>query len=357
MPHRWRWRGLSSVFHCAKPMRSFARPTLKDVAQFCGVSEITVSRVMRGAPNISEKMRLKVQSAVEQLNYAPNRLAGALASRTSDLLAVIVPSMTHSVFPEVLDGIDSVLSQTRYRTVLGISHYDLDREAALIDDLLSWNPAGIAVAGFEHTQGALRSLRDFENPVLEIMDADGEPIDFSLGVSHSLAGQMMADHLVERGYKKIGYIGAWNERPSRSVKRRLAFEERLQELDTPLHCRVIREEDSSMLLGQQACQQLLDEHPETDALFFANDDLVAGALLYCLSKGISVPGQIALAGFNGLPLTDAMPLKVTTIKTPRFEMGVAAAELFLNRTSNSTVLKDQNHRISMPLQLVHGDTT
>lgn len=338
-------------------MRSFARPTLKDVAHLCGVSEITVSRVMRGAPNISEKMRLRVESAVEQLNYAPNRLAGALASRTSDLLAVIVPSMTHSVFPEVLDGIDSVLSQTRYRTVLGISHYDLEHEAALVHDLLSWNPAGIAVAGFEHTSGASDALSKFENPVMEIMDADGDPIDLSLGVSHSQAGHMMAEHLVERGYENIGYIGAWNERPSRSVKRRIAFENRLAELGKPLRCRIIREEDSSMLLGREACAQVMEAHPEVDALFFANDDLVAGALLYCLSKGISVPDQIALAGFNGLPLTEAMPMKVTTIKTPRYEMGVATAELFLDEVSGSTENTGFSRKLSMPLELLQGDTT
>jgi len=338
-------------------MRNFARPTLKDVAQLCGVSEITVSRVMRGAPNISEKMRVRVLQAVEQLNYAPNRLAGALASRTSDLLAVIVPSMTHSVFPEVLDGIDSVLSQTRYRTVLGISHYDLDREAALVDDLLSWNPAAIAVAGFEHTDGALRSLREFTNPVLELMDADGEPIDLSLGVSHTQAGRMMADHLMERGYRNIGYIGAWNERPSRSVKRRVAFEQRLQDLGRPLCCSLIKEEDSSMLLGRQACEQVLKNYPAVDALFFANDDLVAGALLYCLSQGISVPDQIALAGFNGLPLTEAMPMKVTTIKTPRYEMGVAAAELFLTRVAENPDNAVHSRRICMPLTLVQGETT
>lgn len=338
-------------------MRSFARPTLKDVAQLCGASEITVSRVMRGAPNISEKMRLKVEQAVSQLNYAPNRLAGALASRTSDLLAVIVPSMTHSVFPEVLDGIDSVLSATRYRTVLGISHYDLDHEAALIEDLLSWNPAGIAVAGFEHTSGARRLLSDFANPVLEIMDADGEPIDLSLGVSHTLAGRMMADHLVSRGYQRIGYVGAWNERPSRSRKRRIAFESRLKELGKPLCCNIIREEDSSMLLGRKACAQALEQQPDIDALFFANDDLVSGALLYCLSEGISVPHDLALAGFNGLPLTEAMPLQVTTIKTPRFEMGVAAAEQFLKRVSSKDDDIDESRKICMPLRLIQGETT
>lgn len=337
-------------------MRSFARPTLRDVAELSGVSEISVSRVMRNAPNISPKMRKKVEEAAAHLNYTPNRLAGALASQTTDLLAVIVPSMSNSVFPEVLDGIDSVLNSTRYRTVLGISHYDEDREEEIIRDLLSWNPSGLIVAGFEHSDASRQLLANFPNPVIEIMDADGTPIDASIGVSHEKAGTLMADHLVQAGYRNIGYIGAWGERPSRSVKRREAFEKRLAELGFPLKARQIERGDSSVLLGKDACAKMLAEHPQTDAIFFANDDLVVGAYIHCIQDGISIPDQLALAGFNGLPLIDAMPMEITTIRTPRFEMGTAAARLFLQRMSLD-VRPLQGEKISMPLDLKLGKTT
>lgn len=337
-------------------MRSFARPTLKDVAELSGVSEISVSRVMRNAPNISPKMRKKVEEAAAQLNYTPNRLAGALASKTTDLLAVIVPSMSNSVFPEVLDGIDSILNSTRYRTVLGISHYDEDREEEIIRDLLSWNPSGLIVAGFEHSDTSRQLLSDFPNPVIEIMDADGTPIDASIGVSHEKAGVLMADHLVQGGYRNIGYIGAWGERPSRSVKRREAFEKRLSELGFPLNSRQIESGDSSVVLGKNACANMLAEHPETDAIFFANDDLVVGAYIHCIQGGISIPDQLALAGFNGLPLIDAMPMEITTIKTPRFEMGTAAAKLFLERMSLE-VPTLRGEKVSMPLDFKLGQTT
>lgn len=337
-------------------MRSFARPTLKDVAELSGVSEISVSRVMRNAPNISSKMRKKVEEAAAQLSYTPNRLAGALASKATNLLAVIVPSMSNSVFPEVLDGIDSVLNSTNYRTVLGISHYDESREEEIIRDLLSWNPSGIIVAGFEHSDTSRQLLSNFSNTVIEIMDADGTPIDASIGVSHENAGIMMADHLVERGYRNIGYIGAWGERPSRSVKRREAFETRLAELGFPLNSRQIENGDSAVLLGKEACANMLSEHPETDAIFFANDDLVVGAYIHCLQAGISIPDQLALAGFNGLPLIDAMPMEITTIRTPRFEMGTAAAKLFLERMAMDGPLSFGN-KVSMPLDLSIGETT
>lgn len=334
-------------------MRSFSRPTLKDVARLSGVSEISVSRVMRNAPNVSEKLKEKVQVAAAELNYTPNRVAGALASVTTDLVGVILPSMSNSVFPVVLDGIDSVLSGTAFRTVLGISHYDVHREEEIIRDILAWNPAGIIITGFEHSQQSRQLLQHSCCPVIEIMDADGEPIDASLGVSHEAAGKMMAEHFYDVGYKKIGYIGAWGERPLRSKKRRIAFEQQLARRGIPLVAKLIEDGDSSLLLGKNACAAILNKHPEIEALFFANDDLACGALLHCSEKGIQVPEQIGLAGFNGLPLIDAMALKMTTIKTPRYEMGVAAAKMFLTRIgAQSAPLK-----VTMPLHVLEGDTT
>ena len=337
-------------------MRKLARPTLKDVAQLSGVSEISVSRVMRNTPNISATLRKKVEDATKALGYTPNRVAGALASNSTDLLAVIVPSISNSVFPEVLDGIDSVLSRTRYRTVLGISHYDEQREEEIVEDLLSWNPSGIILTGFEHSLRSSQLLSDFPNPVIEIMDADGSPIDISIGVSHQQAGSMMADHLVERGYHHIGYIGAGGERASRSVKRRESFTNRLQELGVPLTRMLIEAGDSSVVLGKESCSRMLQSQPETDAIFFDNDDLVVGAYLHCLQAGISIPENLALAGFNGLPFIDAMPMKITTIRTPRLNMGIAAAELFLQRMSAGKLEPVGSSRILMPLEFLAGET-
>ncbi len=338
-------------------MRKLARPTLKDVAELSGVSEISVSRVMRNAPNISTSLRRKVEEAATSLNYTPNRVAGALASKSTGLLAVIVPSMSNSVFPEVLNGIDEVLSKTRHRTVLGISHYDQKREEEIVQDLLSWNPSGIIVTGFEHSSRSAEMLSHFPNPVIEIMDADGSPIDLSIGVSHQQAGSMMADHLVERGYRHIGYIGAEGERPSRSVKRRAAFTRRLQQLGVPLNGMLIETSDSSVQLGKESCCRLLQNHPNTDAIFCDNDDLVVGAFLHCLQAGIGIPEKLALAGFNGLPFMEAMPMKITTIRTPRLAMGVNAAELFLQRMCSGNLEPVSESRIVMPLEFLQGETS
>ncbi|MGY6633440.1 MAG: LacI family DNA-binding transcriptional regulator [Alkalilacustris sp.] len=326
------------------------RPTLRDVARLSGVSEISVSRVMRGAPNISDALRARVEAAAGELGYTPNRLAGGLKARTSDLIAVVVPSMSNGVFPEVVDGIDAGLAGSGHRTVLGITRYDADKEAGILRDLLSWAPAGVIVAGLEHTAPARRLLEGARVPVVEIMDIDGVPVDRAIGVSHRGAAEAMADHLVARGYGRIGYVGAWAERPSRSAKRRLAFEARLAAHDRPLVARRIEEAASSIPLGRRALAALLADHPDLDAVFFANDDLAVGGLMHCVDAGLAVPDGLALAGFNGLEWLAAMPLRLTTIRTPRYEMGLAAARALTGSAAGCAVC-------DLGFELVVGDTT
>ena len=146
--------------------------TLSEVARLAGVSGMTVSRVLHGHANVSEATRTKVQAAVAQLGYVPNRLAGALATAKTRLVVVIIPSLGNIVFPEVLRGANECLEAAGYQAVIGVSDYDLAREEQLIAAMQSWRPSGWIVAGLEHTPRARQMLRDVRSPVVEGMDVD-----------------------------------------------------------------------------------------------------------------------------------------------------------------------------------------
>ncbi len=330
------------------------RPTLKDVARRCGVSVISASRAMRASPHVSAELRGRVESAAAALGYRPNRIAGSLRAQSASLVAVIVPSVRHEVFAEVLDGVDDALAGSPFRQVLGISHYDLVREEEILRDLLSWQPAGVIIAGLEHTEAARALLGGCASPVVEFMDIDGEPIDLCVGASQAEAGAMMARHLLERGRRRIGYVGAWGERPARSLKRRLAFEAALADAGAPLAARLIMDEASGFRVGREACAELLRRRPDLDAIFFANDDLAVGALMYCKEAGIDVPGAVALAGFNGLDLNLAVRPALTTIESPRYEIGQTAGRLVRERLGGRADLPRVN---ALPLRLRQGETT
>jgi len=133
--------------------------TLRDVSEASGVSEMTVSRVLRNRGDVSDATRERVLEAARNLGYVPNKIAGALASQRVNLVGVIIPSLSNMVFPEVLTGISEVLEDTGLQPVVGVTNYLPEREEAVLYEMLSWRPSGIILAGLEHSAAAQAMLK------------------------------------------------------------------------------------------------------------------------------------------------------------------------------------------------------
>ncbi len=305
--------------------------TLSEVARRAGVSGMTVSRVLHDHANVSERTRAKVMEAVQALGYVPNRLAGALATAKTRLMVVIIPSLGNIVFPEVLRGANERFEAAGYEAVIGVSDYDLAREEKLIAAMQSWRPSGWIVAGLEHTPRARQILREARCPVVEVMDVDGEPIDMAVGFSNAAAGREMGRHLQDSGRRRIGYVGGDLRRDLRAAKRRDGFVQALAERGLALEGEFTAPRPSSLLLGRAGLAQLLTQHPDLDAVYFSNDDMAVGGLMHCLAAGIAVPERLAIAGFNGLEIGEAVPQRLTTIRSPRHRIGQVAADHILAR--------------------------
>ncbi|RZK91581.1 MAG: LacI family DNA-binding transcriptional regulator [Methylobacterium sp.] len=304
--------------------------TLSDVAREAGVGESTVSRVLRNQGSFSKATQDRVAEAVARLGYVPNRLAGMLAGSGSTagakLVGIVIPSLTNIVFPDLLRGATAVLDRGGFQSVIGVSDYDPEREEALIGALLSWRPAGLIVTGLEHTPGALARLRASGIRIVEMIDTDGAGLDIVVGFSNRAVGCDSARHLLERGYRRIGYVGHDITQDLRAAKRLAGFCETLQEAGCPLAEREIASGPSSAAAGREALARLVARRPDLDAVYFSNDDMALGGLFHCLTDGIAVPGRLALFGFNALDIAAALPQPLTTIRTPRLEIGAAAAE-------------------------------
>jgi LacI family gluconate utilization system Gnt-I transcriptional repressor len=140
--------------------------TLRDVSEASGVSEMTVSRVLRNRGDVSEATRAKVLETAKRLGYVPNQIAGALASSRVNLVAVIIPSLSNMVFPEVMTGISEVLDDTPFQPVVGVTNYQPEREEKVLYEMLSWRPSGIIVAGLEHSEASRAMLAASGIPVV-----------------------------------------------------------------------------------------------------------------------------------------------------------------------------------------------
>jgi LacI family transcriptional regulator, gluconate utilization system Gnt-I transcriptional repressor len=311
--------------------RRLGRPatvTLKHVAERAGVSPITVSRVINTPDAVSEGLRLKVGRAVEELGYLPNRVAGALASAESRVVPVIVPSLSNAVFIEVIQGVQDVLEVAGYQLLIGNTQYDLQREQDLAATLLGWSPAGVIIAGLRHTDRTRAMLEAWRRPVVEIMEYGARPIDMNVGLSHYTAGDTMGEHLVARGYREIGFIGGRLKADYRAMQRCKGLDRCLTRHGLRQRAPFTHDHKSSPQVGGDALMAALDKAPELDAIFFANDDLAVGALLRAQREGIPVPKRVAIAGFNGFGIGELVQPALTTIVSPRQQIGqIAAAKL------------------------------
>ena len=301
--------------------------TLRDVSEASGVSEMTVSRVLRNKGDVSATTRQKVQDAAKQLGYVPNKIAGALASSRVNLVGVIIPSLGNMVFPEVLAGISEILEDTELQPVVGVTDYLPEKEEKVLFEMLSWRPSGVIIAGLEHSDASIAMLRQAGIPVVEIMDVDGEPIDSCVGISHRRAGRMMAEEILQAGYKRIGFMGTKMPLDHRARKRFEGFTRTLAKAGVEIADQEFYSGGSALAKGREMTEKMLERTPDLDFLYFSNDMIGAGGLLYLLEKGIDVPNQIGLAGFNGVELLDGLPRQLATMDACRREIGQKAAQI------------------------------
>ncbi|MEM6891527.1 MAG: LacI family DNA-binding transcriptional regulator [Pseudomonadota bacterium] len=328
--------------------------TLKDVSLASGVSEMTVSRVLRNRGDVSDATRKKVLQTAKTMGYVPNKIAGALASSRVNLVGVIIPSLSNMVFPEVLSGISEVLDQTPLQPVVGVSNYSAEKEEEVLFEMLSWRPSGVILAGLEHSDASRAMLRAAGLPVVEIMDTDGEAIDAVVGISHRRAGREMARNIVKNGYRRIGFLGTKMPMDHRARKRFEGFTEALAREGIEVVDQEFYEGASGLAKGREMTARILDRSPDLDFLYFSNDMIGVGGMLHLLDKGIDIPGEIGLAGFNGAEILEGFSIKLATMDAGRLDIGREAARIIAGRSDGS--INESGQRIQLEPRLQSGDT-
>jgi len=307
-------------------IRGTGRATLEEVAQLAGVSTMTASRALSQPRLVSDATRAKVEQAVAELGYVPNRAARALASAHSRVIVVLVPSLSNAVFTAVLDGIHDAVEASQYQLLIGNTHYSDAEEEKLLNIYLQSNPDGVLLSGVSHSPHVQRVLGSSRIPIVSMMDlAEGEQ-DLSVGFSQLDAGGAMTRHLIGKGYRRIGFIGA--QLDERTLRRADGYRQAMQAAglaDPALEVMVT--EPSTIALGAELMRRTLAL--DCDAVFCCNDDLAHGAIYHCQRQGIRVPQDIAIAGFNDLPASAWMMPSLTTVDTPRYRIGYEAASLLL----------------------------
>ncbi|MFN7225086.1 MAG: LacI family DNA-binding transcriptional regulator [Paracoccaceae bacterium] len=329
-------------------MKRPAKTRIVDLAARVGVSAMTVSRALRGVEGVSEAKRAEILSLAKRLNYLPDMTARSMAVANSNLVGIALPTLFNDVFADVLSGMRGTFRNAGFATVIETTDYERAREAEWVERLLSWRPAGIVLTGFDHDASVQRMLAGSGVPVVEIWDWRPDPIDLCVGIDHRAAGQELGAHVRDLGYRRPAFIGAPEGRDSRAEQRLVGLEQAFGS-SVP----VVRPPQSNAFEAGLAGGNDLLRAELPDVILCLNDHIAFGALLACSAAGLTVPGDIGIVGFNGLPLAHVLPVPLTTMRTPRREMGVLAAQALLARRHGVVQMPVR----CLPCSIVPGATT
>lgn len=327
----------------AKSHRATGRITLSDVARAAGVSPSTVSRALRGERAVDPALIERVQAVSSRLGYVPDPAARALASQRSNHVAILIPLLSNALFVDLLDAAQKALRAGGYQTLMGVTHYDPSEEEQLLREQLLHRPAGLLVTGLDHNPATRKLMASSQVPCVHLMDlpaAGTDDASYCVGFRQTDAGQAMTRHLLQGGRRRIAFAAA--QLDPRVMQRLYGWRSALQEAGVyEPTLEFLNPAPSSLALGGVLFEQIMQQRPAVDAIFFCNDDLAQGALMAALRMGVSVPGQVAIAGFNDLTGSDQMLPALTTVRTPRARIGEAAAHMLLSLMRGEEPLEPQ----------------
>jgi LacI family gluconate utilization system Gnt-I transcriptional repressor len=300
--------------------------TLQDVALRAGVSAITASRALRTPERVATETLARVRDAVAALGYVPNPAAQALASARSRVIGVVIPSVTNSVFADLLRGVMDATEDGPWQPQIANTRYVSSREEDVLRLFATQRPAGMIVAGIDQSPEARAILRGIGCPVVQVLETGPDPIDMMIGCSQVDGARAAVRHLVGQGYRRIGFLGARMD--PRSQRRLAGYRQEVEAAGLPGPARVLTvQHASSVTLGRRLMADLLALHPDVDAVFCNNDDIALGALFECIRRGIRVPAQMGIAGFNDLDMAEGAEPGLTSVRTHRYTMGLEAVRM------------------------------
>ncbi|MCZ2496271.1 LacI family DNA-binding transcriptional regulator [Xylophilus sp. Kf1] len=308
--------------------------TLRDVARLAGVSMMTVSRAIRTPAQVSENTRERVAQAVGSLGYVPNLMANHLRSARSYLVTALVPTITGSLFSQMVESLTGALEARGYQLMVGQSGYADSREDDLLQAIVGRRPDGIVLTGILHSPEGRRMLSASGIPVVETWDTTDQPIDMLIGLSHDAIGEAVCRYLFQRGKRRPALLCGDD---TRARKRHAGFVRAAAALgldEPPIH---FVPSPTTHALGRQGLRSLLAIDPRIDAVFCSSDMMAAGVLTEAVAGGLSVPGRLAVVGFGDLEFAASMSPALTSVRIDGGAIGSTAADMIAARADGRPV--------------------
>jgi DNA-binding LacI/PurR family transcriptional regulator len=304
------------------------RSTIKEVASVAGVSTQTVSRVINDRPDVAPETRKRVQDVINKLGYQPSALARSLIRQRSHTLGVVTAGLRYNGPSRTLSGIASAVEEAGYSLLLKeLPSFDANNVAPIFQALLSRHVDGIiwAVPEIgENRKWVNNPPSDVELPLVYLTMEPQKNIPI-VSIDNYAGGRMAVSHLLEQGYRNIGHISGpldwWEAR-----QRMTAWKDTLKEAGLEVKDHQWVEGNWSSSSGAQAVEKLFDQYPEMDAIFVANDQMALSALQAACQKGLRVPDDIGVIGFDNIQESAYFWPSLTTVQQDQYNVAQVAVE-------------------------------
>lgn len=335
------------------PRTQIAKGTLKALADRCGVSATTLSRVMNHPDQVRPALRARAQTALAEAGYVPNGAARSLASRRTRTMGAVVPTVDSALFARIVDGMQQTIHDHGYQLLLASSNYSPQREAAEVRALLERRVDGLMLVG-----------RVREPEVYELLASQGVPFvttchyDAALnwpivGWDNVAESMRIADYLLDIGHRRFGVVAGITAHNDRAADRVTGYRAALARRGIELAPQRVIECAYTVPAARTAMATLLRMPQAPTAVLCGNDILAYGALQECLWRQLRVPQDMSITGFDNIEMAAHCRPGITTLHVPAFELGVRAAEILLGSGSAA----DTPQHVFMELELIVRGTT
>jgi LacI family transcriptional regulator len=318
--------------------------TIKDIARESGVNISTVSRALNNGYGVNPETRDLVMAVAQRLNYRPNRVARGLVTGRSHSLALIVSDIRNPFFAEVARGAADAARADHCELVLCNSDLDAERQMGYVQSLLEKRVDGILMNSVAALSAEdQKQLAGCGVPIVLLNRTVASRAFSTVSADNEAGGVLAAQHLLELGHRNIAHITGPRQHGNLSDRTR-GFVETLAAASKPLTPLVLHGA-FNFEGGRDLTAKLLEQHPKVTAIFAANDVMAFGAVRAILDRGLRIPDDISLIGFDNIEFSSIIHPPLTTIHQPKYEMGHAAVEILLrmgrdktHRTPESRVL-------------------
>lgn len=324
------------------------RVTLAEVAHEAGVSPSTVSRILNGTAKVKDQKEKQVRKAIEKLGYRPNTLARGLVTGTSGSIGVLTQDIASPFYNDALSGIERGLLGSGYMPLFASGHWSNQDEEHVVELLLGRRVDALIVLG-----GCLPDTELLRLAAQLPVAVQGRQLDLSghggasVALNNREAARELVFFLLERGHRVIGHIMGRADHVD-AQERLLGYRQALQERGIPFDPSLVVQGDFKEASGLIGTQQLLATHPEMTALFCGNDQMAYGSRLALYRRGIRVPEDISLVGFDDLPASAYTTPPLTSVRQPMEEIGYWLARFVLGRLTGNEV---EPFRLPLELKL------